>query len=56
MRIELSRGLYPAMRLHAKNAEIYGIALWRHDAVFADHAILLATGDDFSGQQQQGTI
>src|SRR5262249_5481706 len=53
MRIELERRFNPAVRLHAKNAEVDGITLCRYDAVFAHHSILLPASHDFTSQQDQ---
>jgi len=52
-RTELSRRRHPAPRLYAKNTEFDGIALGRHQTIFANHTILLATGHNLSGQQDQ---
>jgi len=52
-RAKLLAASHPAPRLDAEDAEIDGIALGRHDAIFADHAILLAAGNDFAGEKQQ---
>src|SRR5215472_3278591 len=53
MCIELERRFNPAVRLHAKNAKVYGIAFCRNDAVFADHSILLPASHNFARQQDQ---
>ncbi len=39
-----------------KTRQIDGVGLGRHQAIGADDAVLLATGNDLAGQQQQRAI
>ena len=39
--------------LNAKNGEIHGIAFRGNNAVFAHYAVLLASGNNLAGQQDQ---
>src|SRR6266851_1036939 len=55
-RRELRTAACPAAVLHAEDIERQRFRSNRHDAVFADDAILLAAADQYSGQQQQRTL
>jgi hypothetical protein len=46
-------GRDPSPWFHAKHAQVDGVTLGWNDAVFADHAILFASADNFAGQQEQ---
>ena len=46
----------PAAGLNAEHAQIDRIAFGGHDAIFANHAILLATRDDLAGEQQKRAL
>lgn len=45
--------LGPAARLYAEDGEIDGVRFDWNDAVFGNDAVLLAAGDDFSGEEQE---
>src|SRR5207245_3227204 len=54
--IKFRRRCRPSSRFDAENAHIDGIAFRRHEAIFADHAILFAASIDFACMQNERVI
>src|SRR5438309_11737656 len=54
--IKFRRRSRPSSRFDAENAHIDGIAFRRHEAIFADHAILFAASNDFACQQNERAL
>ena len=53
---ELFAGRDPAAGLDAENAQVNGVTFRGDDSVFADHTILLASGDDLAGQEEEWAL
>lgn len=46
----------PAAVLYAKNVKGQGVGVGRDDAVLGNDAVLLATADEFTGEENDGTL
>ena len=53
---EVFAGRDPASGFHAEHTKIHRIAFRRNNAIFPNHAVLLAAGNNLAGQQQQRTL